>query len=117
MVLVARPLVWVVLAVAMGIMTSHNDATVCRESAERWQSIGSPCQVLSAAWDPDLFHQYPYPPTSWPFVAIVDAYLIVLVPVPGRHRRRMLAAFHALGHLALSRRIIGGPDPGSPPGS
>ena len=71
-VLVAGLSVWVVPAVAMGISTTFNDWTIYREAAALWRATGSPYEVLPAAWDPDLFHPYLYPPTSWPFLAIVD---------------------------------------------
>lgn len=71
-VLVAGLLVWVVPALAMRTTTTYNDWQLYREAAALWQSTGSPYQVLPAAWDPDLFHPYLYPPTSWPFLAIVE---------------------------------------------
>ena len=71
-VLMAGLSVWVVPAVAMGITTTYNDWTIYREAAALWHSTGSPYEVLPAGWDPDLFHPYLYPPTSWPFLAVVD---------------------------------------------
>lgn len=65
-------LVWAMPAAAMGLPGNFVDWQLYREAAALWRSTGSPYQVLPAGWDPDLFHPYLYPPTSWPFLAIVE---------------------------------------------
>lgn len=64
--------VWIVPALAMGLTATFVDWQIYREAAALWHATGSPYPTLPAGWDPDIYHPYLYPPTSWPFLAIVD---------------------------------------------
>ncbi len=65
-------LVWIVPAVAAGVTPFFVDWQIYREAAALWHATGSPYAAPPPSWNPDIYHPYLYPPTSWPFLAIVD---------------------------------------------
>ncbi len=81
MALTPGALLWLVPLLTIGIPQTFLDWKIYGEAAQLWAMTGTPYTSPPAGWDPDVYHPYLYPPTSWPLLVLVRLAPPVIVTI------------------------------------